>query len=61
MAEKKVKKMEVDVGCAAGHHTYMVTNWNTTAGKKVAVHLMCRNCLMPIDIVEMRNAQWAKK
>ena len=59
--EKKEKKMEPHACCKKGEHTYIVTSWIVSAGHKKALHMRCRNCLMPLDLVELSNVEWFKE
>lgn len=64
MAEAKTKpekKHTVSDSCKNGLHTYIVVDWDTASGRKKAVHMRCQHCLMPLDLVELKNAEWFKK
>ena len=47
---KAKKQVTVKDECAHGSHTFIVSKWETTGGYKKATHMMCRHCLMPIEL-----------
>ncbi len=50
-APAKVKKMITQhPSCGDGVHTFIVTVWSVTGSAKKAAHMMCRHCLMPIEL-----------
>lgn len=48
--KKKIKKSSA---CADGVHTFMVTAWRTAQSKKIATMMMCRHCLVRIEMNEV--------
>lgn len=58
---KPEKKYQIPTPCKSGNHNFIVSSWLTSGGKKKAIAMLCQNCLMPMDLVEMENAKWFKK
>ena len=59
-ALKVVKKMNPHTACDKGNHTYVVTAWENKGSRKTAIHMRCQNCLMPLDLEEIKSAEWSK-
>ena len=63
---KAKKIISPTTNCADGTHTFIVTFWQVTGSARKAMHMMCRNCLMPIELNEASkdwvvNREWLKE
>ena len=48
MTELKAK-IRKPIGCEAGDHNFIVSNWIVKSDRQRAVSYICQRCLMPID------------
>jgi len=63
---KARKMVTMHPSCADGVHTFVVSKWQITGGYQKATHMMCRHCLMPIELNEASqdwvvNREWLKE
>jgi len=60
------KQIQASKDCLNGTHTFIVTHWQVTGNAKRALHMMCQNCLMPIELNDASkdwviNREWLKE
>ncbi len=57
---KPEKKHQPQTSCQEGKHTYVVTHWQIGGGQQKAQTMRCQHCLMPMNMMEIESAAWAK-